>query len=69
MMGIINNGIQKQEIRADKAAPLMLCLYSLAEGIFMVDDTGLLSRYGQTLEQLIDHSIALVSFCMLYVPE
>lgn len=68
MEDIIREGISAGELRPVKPRHLALYLYSLAEGVFMSNQTGVLRRSGTSLDEMIDAAIMLTGVGMVNFP-
>lgn len=62
---IIRDGISCQEIRPVDPVRLAIYLYSVAEGIFISNRTGILQRQKVGMDEMIDEAIELVGVGML----
>ncbi|XFO68221.1 hypothetical protein SPSIL_044410 [Sporomusa silvacetica DSM 10669] len=67
MEGVIQEGISRQELRPVDPCRLALYLYSVAEGIFLSNRTGILQRCEVGLDEMIDTAINLIGLGMIDV--
>lgn len=68
MEEIIREGVAAGDLRPVEPRHLALYLYSLAEGVFMANQTGLLRRSGTSLDEMIDAAIMLTGIGMVNFP-
>ncbi|HMM22255.1 MAG TPA: TetR/AcrR family transcriptional regulator [Selenomonadales bacterium] len=68
MEDIIREGISAGELRPVEPRHLALYLYSLAEGVFMANQTGVLRRSGTSLDEMIEAAIGLTGVGMVNLP-
>lgn len=60
MIDIIEEGIKKKEIKNADPKALLLYLCSISEGIFQINDTGMLDQTGINIDKLIENIFELV---------
>lgn len=69
MEQVIQEGISRQELRPVDPCRLALYLYSVAEGVFLSNSTGILQRFDIGLDEMIDIAINLVGLGMIDLHE
>ena len=65
MADIIRTGIARREIRPVDPKALALSLYSMAEGILMSDQSGLLANCGLSLAETIETAMDVLGLGMI----
>jgi len=65
MERVIQEGIARQELRPINPCKLALYLYSVAEGVFLSHNMGVLQQCGIALDEMIDTAIDLVGLGMM----
>ena len=69
MEGVIQEGISRQELRPIDPCRLALYLYSVAEGVFLSHNMGILQQCHISLDEMIDTAIDLVGLSMVELPK